>query len=84
MSLHVTLDEYVLRLPYLKSSILMINCPALSAAIGGQNWMDCSRRFQMMCSINKTHYQMWSNIYLWIWLNFSIHRISTSVFIQIQ
>ena len=39
-------------------SIVIIKIyPALSAAIGGWDGMDCSRRLWMMCSIIRTHHQ---------------------------
>jgi len=42
---------------YLKSSIIMEIYPALSAAIGGRDEMDCSRRLWMTYSINRIRHQ---------------------------
>jgi hypothetical protein len=43
---------------YLGSSIIIIIYPALSAAIGGRDGMDCSRHLWMTCSINRTHHAL--------------------------
>jgi hypothetical protein len=44
---------------YLGSSILINIYPALSAAIGGRDRMDCSRALWMTCSNYRTHHQSW-------------------------
>ena len=42
---------------HLKPIIILKIYPALFAAIGGRDGMDCSRRLWMTYSINRTHYQ---------------------------
>ena len=42
---------------HLKSIIITKIYPALSAAIGGQYGMNCSRRLWMTCSLNRTRHQ---------------------------
>ena len=42
---------------YLESIIIIRNYSALSAAVGGRDGMDCSRRVWMTCSINRTPHQ---------------------------
>jgi hypothetical protein len=42
---------------HLKSIIIIKIYPTLSAAIGGRDGMDCSRRVWMTCSIIRTRHQ---------------------------
>ena len=44
---------------YSGSTIIIKIYPACSLAIGGRDGMDCSRRLQMTCSINRIRHQSW-------------------------
>ena len=50
---------------YLRPTIIMINCPTLSAGIGGRDGMDGSRAYWMSFPFWET-FQMWK--FWWIWL----------------